>query len=131
MPKILIVEDNELNRDVLSRRLQRKGYDIVIAVDGHAGIESARQQRPDLILMDVSLPDFSGHEATKLLKSDPGTQSIPIIILTAHAMDSDRDDALHAGCDDFDTKPIELSRLLDKITTLLDRPVPDLTTKVK
>jgi two-component system cell cycle response regulator DivK len=122
MPKILIVEDNEMNRDVLTRRLQRKGYEIQIAVDGRAGVACAKSQRPDLILMDVSLPLLNGHDATRLLKADPDTRAIPIIALTAHAMDADREDALRAGCDDFDTKPIELTRLLEKINVLLKQP---------
>ena len=115
MPKVLLVEDNEMNRDMLSRRLVRNGYDVVIAVNGQEGVEMAAKERPDLILMDMSLPVLDGWEATRRLKADPGTASIPIIALTAHAMESDREKALAAGCDDFDTKPIELPRLLEKM----------------
>jgi len=121
MPKILLVEDNEMNRDMLSRRLVRRGYDVVVALDGAQGVAMARSETPDLILMDMSLPVLSGWDATKRLKEDPGTDSIPVIALTAHAMSTDRDQALQAGCDDFDTKPIELPRLLEKIETLLDK----------
>jgi CheY-like chemotaxis protein len=117
--KILIVEDNEMNRDMLSRRLQRRGYDVSIAVDGLQGLDQARFCPPDLILMDLSLPELDGREATRRLKSDQSTSHIPIIALTAHAMVSDRESALAAGCDDFDTKPIEFQRLLDKIEGLL------------
>lgn len=119
MAKILIVEDNELNRDMLSRRLMRKGYDVLLAIDGLQGVEMAEVQHPDLILMDMSLPVLSGWEATKRLKSSTTTQMIPVIALTAHAMALDRDQAIQAGCDDFDTKPIELSRLLGKIEAML------------
>jgi two-component system cell cycle response regulator DivK len=119
MVKILLVEDNEMNRDMLSRRLARKGYDVVIAVDGESGVELAEQVKPDLILMDMSLPVMDGWEATRHLKLQPDTQSIPVIALTAHAMTSDRKKALDAGCDDYDTKPVELPRLLDKIERLL------------
>jgi two-component system cell cycle response regulator DivK len=119
MAKILIVEDNELNRDMLSRRLIRNGHNIVLAVDGLQGVEMAESERPDLILMDMSLPVLSGWEATRRLKSSPATKDIPVIALTAHAMASDREQALEAGCDDFDTKPIELARLLGKVGTLL------------
>ena len=118
MARILLVEDNEMNRDMLSRRLQRRGYDIEIAVDGREGIDKA-QQAPDLILMDMSLPIIDGWEATRQLKADDATKSIPIIALTAHAMSGDREKALDAGCDDYDTKPIELKRLLEKIGALL------------
>ena len=121
MPKILLVEDNEMNRDMLSRRLVRKGYEVVVALDGAQGVAMARSETPDLILMDMSLPVLSGWDATKSLKGDPGTDSIPVIALTAHAMSTDRDQALQAGCDDFDTKPIELPRLLEKIETLLNK----------
>ena len=117
--KILIVEDNEMNRDMLSRRLGRKGFDIVIAEDGAQGVDMANSESPDLILMDMSLPVLDGWEATKKIKSAESTGSIPIIALTAHAMDSDREKALAAGCDDYDTKPVELPRLLDKINQLL------------
>ena len=119
MPKILLVEDNEMNRDMLSRRLQRKGYEVVLAVDGQSGVEMARTEAPDLILMDMSLPVLDGWEATRRLKADAATQHIPVIALTAHAMSSDRDKALEAGCDDYDTKPVELPRLLGKIEALL------------
>ena len=119
MPKILLVEDNEMNRDMLSRRLQRKGYEVVIAVDGGEGVEMAHSQSPDLILMDMSLPVLDGWEATRRLKAAPDTAAIPIIALTAHAMATDRDKAMEAGCDDYDTKPIELPRLLGKIETWL------------
>ena len=121
MPKILLVEDNEMNRDMLSRRLIRRGFEVVLAVDGQNGVETAHRESPDLILMDMSLPIVDGWEATRRLKSDPATESIPIIALTAHAMSSDRDKALEAGCDDYDTKPIELPRLLGKIEALLAR----------
>jgi CheY-like chemotaxis protein len=121
MAKILLVEDNEMNRDTLSRRLIRKGYEVVIAVDGAQGLALARSEAPDLILMDMSLPVINGWEATQKLKADPQTASIPVIALTAHAMSTDRDPAMQAGCDEYDTKPIELSRLLEKIKTLLDR----------
>jgi two-component system, cell cycle response regulator DivK len=121
MPKVLIVEDNELNRDMLSRRLQRRGYEVVMAVDGAAGIEAARAEGPDLILMDMSLPIIDGWEATRRLKGSKVTSAIPIIALTAHAMAGDRRKALEAGCDDFDTKPIEMMRLLDKIEHWLAR----------
>ena len=121
MPKILLVEDNEMNRDMLSRRLMRNGYEIVLAVDGASGVEMARTNTPDLVLMDMSLPVLDGWEATRRLKADAATQHIPIIALTAHAMSSDRGKALEAGCDDYDTKPIELPRLLGKIEALLSR----------
>ena len=120
MSKILLVEDNEMNRDMLSRRLKRKGYDVVIAMDGGQGVEMARAEHPDLILMDMSLPVKDGWTATKEIKApDSDTQHIPVIALTAHAMSGDREQALAAGCDDYDTKPIELPRLLDKIEKLL------------
>jgi CheY-like chemotaxis protein len=117
--KILLVEDNEMNRDMLSRRLQRKGYDIAIATDGAEGVEMARTEAPDLILMDMSLPVLNGWEATRRIKADEETRQIPIIALTAHAMAGDREKAIDAGCDDYDTKPIELPRLLGKIESLL------------
>lgn len=117
--KILLVEDNELNRDMLSRRLQRKGYEVVIAVDGGQGIAMAQSESPDLILMDMSLPVLDGWEATRQLKAAPDTQTIPVIALTAHAMSGDREKALEAGCDDYDTKPVELPRLLEKMEALL------------
>jgi CheY-like chemotaxis protein len=119
MPKILLVEDNEMNRDMLSRRLQKKGYEVLMAVDGGAGVEMARKELPDLILMDMSLPVMDGWAATQELKKADATKHIPVIALTAHAMASDRDKALAAGCDDYDTKPIELPRLLGKIEGLL------------
>lgn len=119
MPKILLVEDNEMNRDMLSRRLARKGYEVVIAVDGGQGVDMARSEKPDLILMDMSLPVKDGWTATRELKAAEDTKQIPIIALTAHAMSGDREQALAAGCDDYDTKPIELPRLLGKIETLL------------
>ena len=119
MAKILLVEDNEMNRDMLSRRLIRRGYEVLMAVDGQQGIDMARTQAPDLVLMDMSLPVIDGWEAAGRLKSAPETQAIPIIALTAHAMVGDRERAVEAGCDDFDTKPIDLSRLLEKIESLL------------
>jgi len=122
VPRILIVEDDELNRDSLRRLLLRRGYEIVLAVDGTQGVEVARVEAPDLILMDMSLPGIDGWEATRRLKGDPETRATPIIALTAHAMASDRDTALAAGCDDYDTKPIDLDRLLPKIRALLPDP---------
>ncbi len=119
MAKILLVEDNEMNRDMLSRRLQRRGYEVLVAVDGGQGVELAHRECPDLILMDMSLPVVDGWEAARRLKAAPETRAIPIIALTAHAMASDRDKALAAGCDDYDTKPIDLERLLPKIQALL------------
>lgn len=119
MVKILLVEDNEMNRDMLSRRLARRGYEVVIAVDGQQGVDMARSESPDLILMDMSLPVLDGWEATRQLKTAAETQAIPIIALTAHAMVGDREKAVDAGCDDFDIKPIELPRLLEKIEALL------------
>jgi two-component system, cell cycle response regulator DivK len=124
MPKILLVEDNEMNRDMLSRRLQKKGYEIVIAIDGGQGVELAHRETPDLILMDMSLPVKDGWTATQELKAADDTRAIPVIALTAHAMASDRDKALAAGCDDYDTKPIELPRLLGKIEALLGPKAP-------
>ena len=119
MTTILIVEDNEMNRDMLSRRLERQGFTVLIAVDGKMGLDVAKEQVPDLILMDMSLPVMDGWEATRLLKSDQALRHIPVIALTAHAMANDRDKALEAGCNDYDTKPIELPRLLAKIEVLL------------
>ncbi len=119
MPKILLVEDNEMNRDMLSRRLQKRGYEVVIAEDGEQGVRLARSETPALVLMDMSLPVLDGWEATRQLKADPATRSIPVIALTAHAMAGDREQALAAGCDDFDIKPIDLDRLLGKIEALL------------
>jgi CheY-like chemotaxis protein len=124
MPKILLVEDNEMNRDMLSRRLEKRGFTLLIAADGGVGVELAKSGAPDLILMDMSLPVIDGWEATKLLKADPATKGIPIIALTAHAMDSDRVKALESGCNDFDTKPVELPRLLTKIEELLKKFPP-------
>ena len=121
MAKILIVEDNELNRDMLSKRLQRRGYAVVLAADGGEGLELARSEAPDLILMDMSLPVLDGWEATRQLKAAPETGGIPIIALTAHAMAGDQEKALAAGCDDYDTKPVELPSLLAKIEALLAR----------
>lgn len=119
MPRILLVEDNEMNRDMLSRRLERRGYQVVLANDGESGVEMARVDPPDLVLMDMSLPVLDGWEATRRLKLNPATRHVPVIALTAHAMSSDRDKALEAGCDDYDTKPVELPRLLIKIEALL------------
>jgi CheY-like chemotaxis protein len=119
MPKLLLVEDNEMNRDMLSRRLERRGFTVICATDGQQGLDRVRADRPDLILMDMSLPVLDGWEATRRLKADPDLRTIPVIALTAHAMASDEDQAREAGCDDFDTKPVELPRLLDKIRQLL------------
>ena len=119
MAKILLIEDNEMNRDMLSRRLQRKGYVVALAFDGVRGVECATEDAPDLILMDMSLPVMDGWEATRRLKSAPATSGIPIIALTAHAMGGDEQKAKEAGCDDYDTKPIELPRLLEKMEKLL------------
>lgn len=119
MAKILLVEDEEMNRDMLSRRLARRGYQVVIAVDGGQGLRLARSEAPDLILMDMSLPVLDGWQATRQLKAAPTTQAIPILALTAHAMAGDRERAIEAGCDDYDTKPIEFARLLSKIQGLL------------
>lgn len=123
MSKILLVEDNEMNRDMLSRRLQRKGHEVLIALDGIQGIELAQAQQPDLILMDMSLPVMDGWQATQQLKAAPETDGIPIIALTAHAMAGDREKCLEVGCDDYDTKPVEFSRLLAKIQALLEKKV--------
>ena len=123
MAKILLVEDNEMNRDMLSRRLQKRGYDVVIAVDGQQGVILAQSEAPDLIVMDMSLPVLDGWEATRQLKTATTTRAIPIIALTAHAMSGDRERAMEAGADDFDTKPVELPRLLEKIEALLTRRV--------
>jgi two-component system cell cycle response regulator DivK len=121
MTKILLVEDSEMSRDMLARRLARRGYEVVIAVDGGQGVTLARTEAPDLILMDMNLPVLDGSEATRQLRAVPATRSIPIIALTAHAMSGDREKALEAGCDDYDTKPIELERLLGKIEVLLKK----------
>jgi len=119
MPKILIVEDNEMNRDMLSRRLERRGFVIAMAVDGQQGVDMARSEKPDLILMDMSLPIMDGWTATQTIKADADLAKIPVIALTAHAMAGDREKAMAAGCDDYDTKPIELPRLLEKIGKFL------------
>ena len=125
MAKILLVEDNEMNRDMLSRRLQRRGYEVVIAVDGAEGVDKAGTEAPALILMDMSLPVVDGWDATRRIKAAPATRAIPVIALTAHAMSGDREKAVEAGCDDFDTKPVDLARLLGKIEALLARkPIP-------
>ena len=118
--KILLVEDNEMNRDMLSRRLQRRGYEVVTAVDGESSLALTKSETPALVLMDMSLPGIDGWEVTRQLKADPATRAIPIIALTAHAMAGDREQALAAGCDDFDIKPIDLDRLLGKIEALLE-----------
>ena len=119
MSKILLVEDNEMNRDMLSRRLERKGFEVVMAVDGQAGVDMASSSNPDIILMDLSLPIIDGWEATRRIKADSATQNIPVIALTAHAMAGDEEKAREAGCDDYDTKPVNLNRLLEKIRYLL------------
>jgi CheY-like chemotaxis protein len=129
MPKILLVEDNEMNRDMLSRRLRRKGYVVAMAMDGQSALEMSQTETPDLILMDIGLPILDGWEATQRLKAKSARRHIPIIVLTAHAMPSDRDRALEAGCDDYETKPIELPRLLAKIEGLLNTGVIDSTEK--
>ena len=121
MTVILLVEDNEMNRDMLSRRLVRKGFEVVMAFDGAAGVAAAREKRPDLILMDMSLPVLDGWEATRAIKSAPETRGIPIIGLSAHAMAGDREKAMQAGCDDYDVKPVEFERLMGKITGVLSR----------
>jgi two-component system cell cycle response regulator DivK len=120
MAKILLVEDNELNRDMLSRRLARKGYEVICALDGLEAVAQATSERPDLILMDMRLPELDGWEATRRIKNGLETQAIPVIALTAHAMAGDREQALAAGCDDYDSKPVDLGRLLGKIEALLD-----------
>ena len=117
--KILLVEDNELNRDMLSRRLERKDFSVICAEDGQAGVDMAKAEKPDLILMDLSLPVLDGWNATKILKSDNETSQIPIIVLTAHAMEGDKEKAMETGCDEYDTKPVDFSRLMEKINTLL------------
>jgi CheY-like chemotaxis protein len=121
MTKLLLVEDNEMNRDMLSRRLQKRGYEVVLAVDGEQGVAKAQSEAPALILMDMSLPGIDGWEATRRIKAETQTKDIPVIALTAHALNSDRDSALAAGCDDFDTKPVEFTRLLTKIDNLLTK----------
>ncbi len=124
MPRILLVEDNEMNRDMLSRRLAKRGYEVAIALDGLQGIEMARRDSPDLILMDMSLPGVDGWEITRRMRADEGLRRIPIIALTAHAMAGDREKALAAGCDDYDTKPVDFARLTAKIAALLARTQP-------
>ena len=119
MTKVLVVEDNEMNRDMLSRRLTRRGFQVIFAVDGQQGVDLARSERPDIILMDMSLPVMDGWEATRRVKSDDATRSVPVIGLTAHAMAGDREKAIEAGCDDYDTKPVELERLIGKMERLL------------
>ncbi len=119
MPKVLVVEDNEMNRDMLSRRLLRRGYEVIVSVDGEDGVSKARSDSPDIILMDMDLPVLDGWAATRILKSSPTTSSIPVIAFTAHAMAGDREKALEAGCDDYETKPVEFARLTEKIETLL------------
>ena len=121
MAKILLVEDNEMNRDMLSRRLIRSGYEVVLALDGAQGVALAASEAPDVVLMDMSLPVLDGWEATRRLKSDPKTRTLPVIALTAHAMAGDEAKARQAGCDDFDTKPVEYTRLLSKIEGLLQK----------
>ncbi|MDH5601991.1 MAG: response regulator [Gammaproteobacteria bacterium] len=118
MTKILLVEDNEDNRDMLSRRLERKDFTVTLAVDGQDGVDKASSEKPDIILMDMSLPVMDGWQATRILKNNPDTACIPVIALTAHAMSSDREKALEAGCDDYDTKPVDFPRLLEKIAQL-------------
>jgi CheY-like chemotaxis protein len=119
MAKVLLVEDNEMNRDMLSRRLIRRGFQVVFAMDGQQGVDLARSEQPDIILMDMSLPVIDGWEATRRVKADDATRSVPVIGLTAHAMAGDREKAIEAGCDDYDTKPVELDRLIDKIERLI------------
>ena len=119
MAKVLLVEDNEMNRDMLSRRLIRRGFQVVFAMDGQQGVDLARSERPDIILMDMSLPVIDGWEATRRVKADDVTRSVPVIGLTAHAIAGDREKAIEAGCDDYDTKPVELDRLIGKIERLI------------
>jgi CheY-like chemotaxis protein len=121
MAKVLLVEDNEMNRDMLTRRLQRRGHDVVVSVDGEDGVNKASAELPDIILMDMDLPVLNGWAAVRKIKSAPETQSIPVIALTAHAMAGDREKSLEAGCDDYDTKPVEFARLLKKMETLLEK----------
>jgi len=121
MAKILLVEDNEMNRDMLSRRLAKRGFDVVVALDGTSGAALAASERPDLILMDLSLPDLDGCDVTRRIRANAATASIPVIALTAHAMETDRLRAIDAGCQDYDTKPVDLARLLGKIDALLPR----------
>lgn len=119
MPRLLLIEDNAMNRDMLSRRLARKGYEVTVAADGEQGLRSAAEDPPDLVLMDMALPVVDGWEATRRLKADRATAKIPVIGLTAHAMEGDREKAMEAGCDDYDTKPVEIERLLEKIEALI------------
>lgn len=121
MPRILVIEDNEENRDSLSRRLQRRGFEVLLAPDGKVGVETAKAERPDLILMDMNMPKLDGWEATRRIKAEPATRMIPVIALTAHGMEGDREKALEAGCDDHHAKPFELPRLLSQIDALLNR----------
>jgi CheY-like chemotaxis protein len=118
MPRVLLVEDNEMNRDMLCRRLERRGFEVVIAVDGAEGVALAKSTEPDIVLMDMSLPVMNGWEATRAIKADPATAGMPVIALTAHSMPGDREKAMEAGCDDYDVKPVELPRLLEKMATL-------------
>ncbi len=118
MTKVLIVEDNEMNRDMLSRRLQRRGFEVVIAIDGAEGVAKSKSEHPDIVLMDMSLPVMNGWEATRAIKADPATKSMPVIALTAHSMAGDREKAMEAGCDDYDVKPVDLPRLLEKMAAL-------------
>lgn len=122
MPKILLVEDNEMNRDMLARRLQKRGYEVILAVDGLLAVEMTQKEKPDLVLMDMSLPGLDGWEASRRLKGDPATAGIPIIALTAHAMAEDREKALAAGCNEFETKPVDLTSLLAKMETFVPKP---------
>ncbi len=118
MPRILLVEDNEMNRDMLSRRLERRGFEVVIAIDGAEGVSKSKSEHPDLVLMDMSLPVMNGWEATRAIKADPLTSSLPVIALTAHSMAGDREKAMEAGCNDYDVKPVDLPRLLEKMASL-------------
>ena len=124
MRRLLLVEDNEMNRDMLRRRLVKRGYEVLCAVDGQQGVDMARSEQPDLILLDLSLPVLDGWDAARVIKGNAQTREIPIIALTAHAMADDRTKALEAGCDEYDTKPVDLPRLLQKIAALLDEPAP-------
>jgi len=121
MTKVLLVEDNEMNRDMLSRRLTRRGFQVVCAMDGQQGVDLTRSEKPDIILMDMSLPVMDGWEATRRVKSDAATRNVPVIGLTSHAMSGDREKAIEAGCDDYDTKPVELDRLIGKIERLVGK----------
>lgn len=121
MPKLLLVEDNEMNRDMLSRRLERKGYQVIMAEDGAKGVATAAAELPDLVLMDMNLPVLDGWEATKQIKANPATAAIPVVGLTAHAMSGDREKGMAAGCDDYDTKPVDFNRLLGKIQAVLEK----------